>query len=121
MNKYKQGQLIAVNGEIYEYCRFDDVAKVHLMAEVGIDCEGILTLTHIMCYFYPQQLAEASDEIHLTDKQWYGVVEHFIRQETDLSEEEITNVAEDIVDRCFSYGIPKINELADYIAEYMNR
>lgn len=119
---YKQGQLIAVNGGIYEYLRFDDVAKVHLVSEVDIDCEGILTATHILSYFYPEQLAEGIDKIDLTKQQWYGIVEHFIRQDyEDLEPEEITNATEDIVGRCFAYGIPKFHELTEYIADYMNR
>ena len=119
---YKQGKLIAVNGNIYEYLRYDEVAKVHLVSEVMIDCEGMLTATHIMCYFYPKELAEGIGKINLTKDQWYGIVAHFIREGNfHLNEEEMEDATEDIVERCFAYEIPKFEELEDYITEYMNR
>lgn len=117
-----RGQLIAVNGNIYEYVKYDEVAKVHLVSEVEIDCDGILTSTHILSYFYPEQLAEGKNKIDLTAQQWLGLVGHLIRQDYDLTEEEIENAAEDIVCRCFSITrIPVVEELPNYIAEYMNR
>lgn len=117
---YKQGTIIAVNGKIYEYHKFDEVAKVHLVYEVDVDCEGYLTATGIMCYFYTEDLA--NNEVKFTEDQWYGIVAHFIREGNfDLNEEEIEDATTDIVGRCFVYGIPKIHELADYIADYMNR
>ena len=118
---YKQGQLIAVNGTIYEYLRFDEVAKVHLVSEVDIDCEGLLTATHILSYFYPEQLAEGIDKIDLTTNQWYGFVAHLLRQDYELTTEAMEDATWDIVDRCFAYGVPKVSKLTDYIAEYMNR
>ena len=119
---YKQGKLIAVNGNIYEYVKYDEVAKVHLVSEVMVDCEGILTATHIMCYFYPEEFAEGIGRIHLTKDQWYGIVAHFIREGNfHLNEEEMEDATEDIVGRCLPYGIPKFHELESYIAEYMNR
>ena len=119
---YKQGKLIAVNGNIYEYLRYDEVAKVHLVSEVMIDCEGILTATHIMCYFYPKELADGINKINPTKDQWYGIVAHFIREgDFHLNEEEMEEATEDIVGRCFAYGVPKFEELENYITEYINR
>lgn len=56
-----------------------------------------------------------------TKTQWYEIVSHFIRQKyTDLTEEEINDITEDIVGRCFAYGVPTIRELPNYIDDYMN-
>ena len=125
---YKQGKLITVNGNIYEYHGFDKEANVHLVYEVDIDCDGILTATYTMNYFYPEQFTEGFGKINLTKPQWYGVVSHLLRNDYmwskvlyNLTEEEIAEATEDIVERCFAYGIPKFEELEDYIAEYMNR
>ena len=118
---YKQGQLIAINGNIYEYVKYDDVANVYLVSEVGIDCDGMLTSTHILSYFYLEQFIEGYNEINLTKDQWYGVVAHIIRQNHDVTEEEIEEATEDIVGRCFRMNMPQFNELEDYIACYMNR
>ena len=117
----KTGDLIAVNRAIYEYLRYDEVAKVHLVSEVGIDCDGILTATHIMSYLYPNQLAEGIDKIDLSHEQWDGIVAHILRQDYDLETEELTDATEDIVNRCFAYGTPKFSELTEYIADYLNR
>ena len=114
-----RGQLLAVNGRICEYDRYDKYLDVHLASEIEIDEEGILTHTYIPCCFSTEELSNR--EIELTTKQWYGIVEHFIRQDYELTEFEIKGAVMDIVDRCFAYGIPKIHELADYIAEYMDR
>ena len=118
----KQGNLIAVNGAIYEYVRYDEVANVHLVSEVYIDCDGILTSTHTMCYLYPEQLTEGFNKINLTKDQWYGIVAHFIREGNfHLNEEEMEDATEDIVGREFAYGVPQFDELESYIATYMNR
>ena len=119
---FKQGTLVAVNGKIYEYDHYDEGIKIHLVTEVDIDDEGILTATHIPCAISDEEFALSEDGTdYFTQKQWYGIVEHFIRQDYDLKEFEIKGAVMDIVDRCFAYGIPKIHELADYIAEYLDR
>lgn len=118
---YKQGQLIAVNGGIYEYQKYDKVAKVHIVSEIDIDDEGNLTATHILDYLYPEQLAEGNNKIILTQEQWYGIVTHLLRQSCKYSEETIAEAAEDIVYRCFIINMPKFDELQDYIDCYMDR
>lgn len=126
---YKQGTIIAVDGNLYEYHGYDKEAKVHLVYEVDIDDEGILTATYVMCYFYPEQFAEGLNKIKLTQKQWLGLVEHLLRNDYawskvlyNLTEEEIKDAAEDIVCREFAIlGEPTIEELYDIIETYMNR
>lgn len=118
-----RGQLVAVEGKIYEYDRYDKYLDVHFATEIEIDDEGRLTHTHIPCCFSNEKFTFSDDGTdYFTKQQWYGIVEHFIRQDyDDLSSEEITDATEDIVGRCFAYDIPKIHELADYIADYMDR
>lgn len=126
---YKQGTLIAVNGNLYEYHGYDEKAKVHLVYEVDIDCDGILTATYTMCYFYPEQFTEGFNKIQLTQKQWLGLVEYLLRNDYqwskvlyNLTEEEITDAAEDIVYREFAIlGVPTVEELNHIIETYMNR
>ena len=116
----KQGQLIAVNGNLYDYIGYDEEIKQHKVAVVDIDEEGILTNTHSTWYFTDEELSNRG--INLTDKQWVGLIEHFIRQEYDLTEEEIKDASEDIVYRCFTVTrIPFVEELPNYIAIYMDR
>ena len=122
---YKQGQLIAVNGNIYEYggeenADFTKDLKLHKVYVIDIDEEGNLTNTGITDYLTTEELGNT--EINLTQDQWYRVVEQLVRYEcADLTEEAITDAVEDIVGRCFIYGMPKIDELEEYIATYMNR
>lgn len=117
----EKGKLISVNGAIYEYDRYDKYLKIHIATEVIIDEDGYLTATHIPHCFTDEELTDR-DEPTFTKKQWYGIVEHFIRQEyEDLTDEEIDNATEDIVGRCFAYGIPKFEELSEYIADWMDR
>ena len=123
---YKEGQLIAVNGNIYEYGGIEDAdftkdLKLHKVYIIDIDEEGHLTNTFRSDYLITEELNK--NEIHFTKDQWYGIVEQLIQYEyADLTEKQITEATEDIVDRCFVItGIPKIHELEDYITEYMNR
>ena len=116
-----QGTLIAVNNKIYEYDRYDERLKIHIVTEIQIDSEGFLTQTYIPYAFTDAEFA-FDEKPSFTKDQWYGIVAHFIREgDFDLNEEEMEDATEDIVGRCFAYGIPKIHELTDYIAEYMNR
>ena len=115
-----RGQLIAVNGRICEYDRYDKYLDIHLASEVEIDDEGMLTATYVPCCFSTEELK--NNEVNFTKDQWCGIVAHFIREgDFHLNEEEIEDATEDIVNRCFAYETPKFEELADYIADYMNR
>lgn len=110
--------LIAVNGVLYEYAGIED--KLHKVYVVDIDDEGILTVTYNSWYLTDEELSNRG--IKLTQKQWIGLTEHFIRQDYSLTEEEIKDAAEDIVCRCFAATrIPLVEELPNYIAIYMNR
>lgn len=114
----KIGQLIAVNGNIYEYggIEKDGLHKVYV---VDIDEEGKLTAIGSTWYFTDEEIKNSN--IHLTQDQWYGVVKHFLEQNHCLTEEEIDEATEDIVGRCFVYGRPKFNELEGYVECYLNR
>ena len=121
---YKEGQIIAVNGNLYEYGGVEDAdytkdLKLHKVYEIDIDEEGNLIPTYETNYFTIEELT--NNEAEFTETQWYGIVEHFLRNDYDLEEEEVKDAAEEIVGRCFTYRVPKIEELANYIAEYMNR
>lgn len=116
----KSGDIIAVNGNIYEYHKYYEGLKFHVVAEIDIDEEGILTSTHGLTHFTDEELSNRG--INLTQQQWIGLTEHFIRQDYDLTEEEIKDAAEDIVHRCFAVTrIPLVEELPNYIAIYMDR
>lgn len=114
---YKQGTIIAVGGELYEYDYKSEL--YHIANEILIDDEGRLTITYKPYAFTDEELKD--NAVNFTKSQWYGIVAHFIRQDYDLTEEDIEIATEDIVGRCFAYGIPTIEELPEYIAEYMNR
>ena len=117
-----RGQLIAVNGAIYEYDRYDKYLDVHFAAEIEINEDGYLTATYVPCCFSPKELTEGIGKTNFTNDQWYGIVAHFIREgDFHLNEEEMEDATEDIVGRCFAYGIPQFEELSEYIADYMNR
>ena len=117
----KRGQLIAVNGGIYEYDRYDKYLNIHFATGVEIDEKGILTATHIPCAFSNVEFAKGYNKTNFTQDQWYGIVEHFIRQTYCIDDEDITEATEDIVGRCFVMNMPQFDELEDYIACYMNR
>ncbi len=118
-----KGQLIAVNGRICEYDRYDKYLDTHFASEIMIDeVDGHLTATYSPCCFSTKELTEGYNKINLTETQWYGVVECIIRQNHDnLTEEEIAEATEDIVGRCFVMNMPQFDELEGYIACYMNR
>ena len=115
----KKGTLISIKGKIYEYVAYDEKTKLHIVTEVDVDDCGKLTATYIPYAFTDEELTE--DEVNFTKTQWYGIVAHFIRQDYDLTEEDINTATEDIVDRCFAYGIPTIEMLPLYLLDYMNR
>ena len=123
----KQGDLIAVNGNIYEYSGYDKDAKLHMVYEVEIDEDGILTATYVERVFTDEELK--NNKINLTEKQWIGMVEYLLRNDYawskvlyNLTEEEIKDAAEDIVCREFAIiGVPLVEELSQRIETYMNR
>lgn len=116
----QKGTLISIGGNLYEYKNYEERLCVHFVTEVDIDDEGNLTATYIPRGFTDEELKDTA--VKFTQQQWYGIVEHFIRQDYDgLTEEDIKTAVEDIVDRCFVMNMPKFNELQEYIACYMNR
>ena len=113
----EKGTIIAVGGELYEYDYKGD--KYHIAYEILIDEDGHLIPTYTPFAFTDKELQD--NAVNFTETQWCGIVKHFIRQNYDLSDRDIHNAAVDIVGRCFAYGIPTIEELPEYIAEYLNR
>jgi hypothetical protein len=77
----------------------------------------------IIEYFCKYGHMNESDFV-IADKQfWYEVVaKHLAENYSDrLDDEAIEDATEDIVGRCFCYGVPTLAELPEYIADYMNR
>lgn len=112
----KKGDLIAVNGMIYEYEGIQE-SGLHKVYDVEIDAEGILTRACVS-YFTDEELSNRG--IDLTNKQWIGLTKHFLRKEYVLPEEKIKEIAIDIV-RCFpKIRAPLVEELPMYIALYMD-
>lgn len=121
----KKGDLIAVNGNLYEYGGIESAyytkdLKFHEVYVVDIDEEGILTFTGITTYFTDEELSNRG--IDLTKDQWFGLVKYFLERDYDLTEEDIEAAANDIVCRCFAVTrIPLVEELPNYIAIYEQR
>lgn len=109
----KQGDLIAVNGKLYQYQGIE-----HKVYEVKIDDQGILASTSNPCYLTNIELSNRG--IDLTENQWIGLTEHFIREEyKHLTEEAIKNISKDIVRGFVTTRTPLVEELSNYIAIYM--
>lgn len=52
----------------------------------------------------------------------YEKVKKIITDNYNLSEKDVETATQDIVERCFvTTGVPKDEELFDYIAEYLDR
>lgn len=113
--------LRSINNQLYIYEGFNERHQLHILSEVLLDDDGIMTATHSPVYFTTEALTH-DDISWITLDQWYGIVEAFIRNYHDyLDEEEILNATEDIVNRAFRYGIPKMHELYDYINDHLDR
>jgi hypothetical protein len=111
--------LITVHGDLYDHLGYDEEGRLHKVTLVDIDEDGNLTNTGITWYFDDEELKD--NRAKFTQTQWIGIVKHFIRQNHELEEDQISDAAEDIVCRCFVYGIPTVEELPEYIAEYLDR
>lgn len=115
----KQGDIIAVNGNLYEYGEL--VGTVHKVYVIDIDEDGNLTHTHSTWYFTDKELTQGNKP-DFTNKQWCRIAETIIRNDYDLTDEEIIDAAEDIVYREFAIlGVPTVEELNRRIETYMNR
>ena len=112
--------IIAVNGNLYCYEKFDEDMQMHKVADVEIDEEGFLTCTYRTWYFSDEELKD--NEISFTKKQWLGLVKFFIQEGyPEMDDESIADAAIDIVGRCFCVNPPKFENLEEYIAAYLNR
>ena len=114
----KLGDLIAVNGVLYEYGGIE--TNLHKVYVVDIDEEGNLIFTHNSWYLTDEELSDRG--IKLTQIQQVGLVKHILRQKYNLTEKEISDAAEDLVYHMFSLTrIPLVEELPMYITFYMDR
>ena len=115
-----QGQIIAINGNLYEYGHYDKDAKRHIAYLVEIDEDGGLTATYDAYAFTDEELLD--NKIDLTEAQWGGLVYRYLADNDELTTEEMDDIIHDVSRRCFAVtGAPKVHELPEYIAEYMNR
>ena len=83
---YEKGQLIAVDGVIYEYDGIE-ADGLHRVYVIDIDEEGILTHTYNSWYLTDEELTTGFNKINLTQKQWCGVVSLLLREKLKYSEE----------------------------------
>lgn len=115
-----QGKLMAINGNLYEYGHYDGDAKQHIAYFVEIDEDGNLTATYDAYSFTHEEIID--NHIDLSPFQWEGLVRHFLVNDYEMTEEELGEVVEDIVCRCFTVaGVPTIEQLPEIIDEYMQR
>lgn len=115
----KQRDLIAVSGKLYEYFRYDEEFKTHIVTEIEIDAEGNLAPTYEPTALTDSQISNRG--IHLTSKQWIGLTKHFLREEFNFPEEEIDEIAKNIVDSFAVTRTPLVEELPNYIAIYIDK
>lgn len=113
----RTNDLIAVSGKIYKYNYYDEGIKKHFVSEVGIDEEGNLAFTNCIIHMTDSEISNRG--INLTERQWIRLTEYFLKQEYDFSEEEITEIANNIVDSFATARVPLVEELPNYIAIYM--
>lgn len=57
----------------------------------------------------------------MSKNEWYEIVRKHIAENYNLDAQAVEDATQDIVGRCFCYGVPTLDELPAYIAEYMNR
>jgi hypothetical protein len=57
----------------------------------------------------------------MSKDEWYEVVSAYLAEHYALTDDALEDATEDIVGRCFCYGVPTLSELPEYIAEYMDR
>ena len=57
----------------------------------------------------------------MNKNEWCEVVRKHIAENYNLDDEAVEDATQDIVCRCFCYGIPTLEELPKYVADYMNR
>lgn len=85
---YKEGTIIAINGNLYEYggeenADFTKDLKLHKVYVIDIDDEGNLTHTNSTDYFATEELK--NDNVDFTEEQWHRIVEQFIRYDSPTS------------------------------------
>ena len=109
----------SINNQLYGYEGFDEHLQLHRCSEIMLDEDGNICALLIPAYFTTEELSH-DDISWITLNQWFGIVEAFYYYDI-LTPEEITDATEDIVNRAFRYGIPKMHELYDYINEHLDR
>ena len=106
--------LIAVNGKLYEYVRYNKKLQLHITTEINIDDEGKLIVTHATRCFTDSELSNRG--IYLTKKQWIGLTKYFLCNRFNIPEE---GIACDIVDSFAATRTPLVEELPNYIEFYL--
>lgn len=57
----------------------------------------------------------------MTKDEWHKVVRKIIIEKYNFSEDATEKITKDIVNVCTTYNSPSLDELPEYIAEYMHR
>ena len=111
----KPKDLIAVNGKLYEYFRYDEEFKTHIVTEIEIDEEGNLESTYEPTALTDSEISNRG--IDLTEKQWIGLTKHFLINDFNISDE---GIAKNIVNSFATTRTPLVEELPNYIAIYLD-
>ena len=114
-----KNDLIVIKGNLYSYGWWDEHLQMHYVGVVDIDEDGILTSTCIPEYFTEEEMQEGK-EMNLTQKQWVGIVEFFLRNDFGISCDACPSIAENIV-RDFIEEPPLLENLLEHISKYLKR
>lgn len=111
----KQGQIIAIKGNLFEYGGVEPCAyskgHLHKVYEIDVDEDGVLTATSRTDFYVDEDLK--NNEVKFTKTQWYGVIELLVRQNYNFTDGEVENLVKRVVEEDFANGVPKTLEKAE--------
>ena len=113
-----ENDLIVVQGNLYSYYGWDGHLQMHKVAEVDIDEDGIITATYIPAYFTEEEMQEGK-MINLTQRQWIGLAEYYIRNYYSLEGEKCAVAAKEIIHKGLNSEMLSVEKLLKYITEYL--
>lgn len=120
----KKGQIIAINQNLFEYggvepCEYSK-GCLHKVYEIDVDEDGVLTATSRTDFYVDKDLK--NNEVKFTKLQWYGVIELLVRQNYDLTDEEVENLVKQVIEEDFVNGEPHtIEEAENCISTRVNK
>lgn len=114
-----EGDLVAVNGELYAYNAYDEQSDCHIISTIDVDEIGNMTDTRVTLVFSDEEMRGfETRDAKLTDKEFKTVVNTLAFEALNFDFNKAEKLTDALMNAFAENGKPPIRQLKAYIKDF---